>query len=326
MKKINRICIIDSIYSLLIYLLLSKEKTESTYFYWSNGIPSKIREHFRGQSYFFNKELKNNKVRTLYSIYLYFIAPLKWPFLKNNNSIEYWGHDHLFFSTAIIRHHKYNIIEDGLLNYQQNKIKRIYSYTKELPFMPLYTKHSYPGDSKNCKAIYLTGIVNSAIMNNPKTKQISIQKLWNNLPIPEKEKILNIFNLTLEKINTIKTKTSILITQPFDEDKILTEEEKIKLYQNIIKNINSSNLIIKPHPRERTNYHSFFPHIPIFDSYIPFQLLSLCEIVFNDVYTICSTAAYDFPYPTTIHFIGSQIHPNILNRFPTLTKENFKKV
>jgi len=43
----------------------------------------------------------------------------------------------------------------------------------------------------------------------------------------------------------------LLLTQPLSEDKIITEEEKIKIYREIIEKQNGRKIYIKAHPRRQ---------------------------------------------------------------------------
>lgn len=321
MNFINRVCIVDSSYTLLLYLLLSnEEEIDHTFYFWSRGIPEQVKEYFQKQSYSFDNIFNNKIQQYLFQIKLYqYQAIHKWPFLKKKN-ITYWGQDHTFFSSGILRKNFINLIEDGSLNYYPNtaEAKRFKIFRKFL-CGPLHCLPNILGLEKECKNIYLTGLVNTTIMNNPKVKKISLYDLWNNSSNYKKNKILDIFNLTQSDIILLKSKSEILITQTFSEDNIITETEKIQLYKEIIKSADANQLIIKPHPRETTNYHNYFSNLPVFNKKVPFQLLSLCGIQFKKVYTISSTVAFNFPYKIDIVYIGSQVHPKIYKAQPDLS-------
>lgn len=322
--QIKRVCVIDSAYSLLLYFLIStEEEIDHTFYFWSKGIPEQVKSYFKNQSFSFNKVFKNRFQLYWYQMKLYhYQATCKWPFLKNKD-ITYWGHNHLFFSAGIIRKNNINILEDGVRNYHTINHGIKYSCLRKLLFGPISHLAPITGLEKECESLFLTGIENSEIMNYPKTRIISIYDLWNKSLTSKQNKILKIFNLTQEDISLLRNRSEILITQPFSEDKIITEEEKVNLYKDIIQEANISNLIIKPHPREKTDYRTCFSPIPVFTKKIPFQLLSLYGIKFKTAYTICSSAVFDFPYAIQIIYKGSQIHPQIHKAFPKLTAANF---
>lgn len=309
--RFNRVCVINSSYSLFLYFLLSSEKEiTETYYFWWNGIPKQVRDYFSNQSYY---HFEPSRFGKLYRILNYhFIFPIRWPFLCKKE-ISIWGHDHLPFSSSVIRNHKINIIEDGIRNY--NGIK---AFNKKNPHLYsfLYGKtilsreFCYMNDW--CNAEYLTGIIpDSPCMNSNKAKIISIKKLWEESTLVKQKIILQIFGISSEDLKNLKSKHNILLTQPFSEDNVLSESEKIQIYKNKIKEIGITDLIIKPHPRETTDYQKYFPAIPIFNKKVPMELLLLCGVRFDNAYTINSTAIYDFPKETKLTMWGESINEKI---------------
>lgn len=81
--------------------------------------------------------------------------------------------------------------------------------------------------------------------------------------------------MSTEKINN--EKKIIILTQPFSEDHIITEDEKVKLYESIIKKFSIGEeyiLIIKPHPREKTDYSKIFDNVIILEKNFPVELMN----------------------------------------------------
>lgn len=62
--------------------------------------------------------------------------------------------------------------------------------------------------------------------------------------------------MDIEKLKIIETKNTILFTQPFSEDKVISEDEKVDLYKNY-KNYDKRSLVIKAHPREKQSIIKF---------------------------------------------------------------------
>lgn len=292
---VKRVCVIDSAYSLFIYFLLStEEEIDSTFFFWSKGIPETVREKFKGRSYFCIFPKMHKKMYRIFLHYLFF--PLKFPFLLKDN-IEYWGHDHLNYSGCVIRSHSINIIEDGTKNYTpmipfRGKKPRWYY---RLVYGPMIFNHEYCFQAKWCHAEYLTGLDESApSMHSDKCKKISIKYLWKSIGYDRQKKIANFYGLEIEDIKYMGNFERILLTQPFEG----SEERKISFYREKIKLIGSSGLILKPHPREYTDYKKEFPDIPVFQKKIPLELLSLFGVVFKTAYTVNSTSIYCLPEST----------------------------
>jgi hypothetical protein len=96
-NKINRVCIIDSTYTLLLYFLISTEKEIDTTFYFVSGGPDSVRKRLKNVHYFDRKmcaPFGRRMVRKLIcALSLRLFSRIRWPFLKY---AEIYGHDNLF--------------------------------------------------------------------------------------------------------------------------------------------------------------------------------------------------------------------------------------
>ena len=135
--------------------------------------------------------------------------------------------------------------------------------------------------------------------NNPKLVVHDLKKLWDEKSHQEKESIVHIFNVSPAMLKTFEQKSVILITQPLSEDNIISEEEKIALYNSILTNYNIDEVVIKPHPREKTDWAKIFPMVPIISRQIPAELLSMMMEPKN-VCTFFSTAAFSLCPPERV--------------------------
>lgn len=182
-------------------------------------------------------------------------------------------------------------------------------------------KKYYPafGLSEKIQKIYLTGILPIPNLIESKVKVVNIENLWNNLLEGEQEKILDIFNIKIEKIknlNKLKNKI-LLITQPLSEDRVITEQEKIKVYREIIEKQNVRKIYIKAHPREKINYKEVFKNfnIEVIENTFPIELFLLLNIKFDKVITLFSTGALNFKGKAEVEFIGTEKYPKLYERF-----------
>lgn len=124
-----------------------------------------------------------------------------------------------------------------------------------------------------------------------KLKTVNLKALWLAQDVENQTKIADIFGVSKSDLNNLKNREIILITQPLSEDGIVCEEDKIRLYRNIASHYDLNKLIIKPHPREITNWKTIFPNVPIITSQVPAELLS--DIVkIQKVATFFLTAAF----------------------------------
>jgi hypothetical protein len=223
----------------------------------------------------------------------------------------------LFFSPGLIGSNHITIIEDGLSNYLATQKDE---YTKFRFFLnllggPLMGYDKF-GNNPYCDRIILTGLNRKRGMKDDKRIQwIDIRELWLRSSLEKQEKILSIFSVTPEDIDILKGKDAILFTQCFSEDHWMTEKEKISMYEGIVKNIKSGKLVIKPHPRETTDYRIYFPDACVFVKKVPIQLLELIGVRFKTSYTIASTAALSFSYELENIFLGSSYHPKVFNGY-----------
>ena len=332
---VDRVCVIDSSYSLLLYFLISsEEEIKSTFFFWSDGIPEEVKSYFKDKSFSFpskNPPVNGLKDNFLFHCHLlwqyYFASYFKYPFLIKKN-IEYWGHNHLYFSPYVIHSHKLNVIEDGLPNYIGVTPTKKGDRLKNFIFSgPLGIVEIFRFQQKTVAKEYLTGIDKSSpSMRSPKCVHISIPELWSLSSESKRDLIIQIYGLTNSDIAQLAKYKIILVTQTFSEDGILTEEEKISIYKKQLRleNLDDNKVVIKPHPREITNYKKYFPNSAVFDKKIPLQLLKLCGISFDEVYTVFSTAAYDFEASKVVLW-GAEINEKLAKKYPEYTSKKLLK-
>ena len=254
-------------------------------------------------------------------LYYYITIPSKYPFLLKRN-LEYWGVDNLGYEKFIIRKNKFNLLEDGLLSYNEIPFKwqkKRLIWLKELLMGPLAGPRTFVGEEKNCICRHLTGLSDSPILSDSKTKIDSLDSLWATSSQSKRNLINKIYGISESEISNFRGYNKILFTQPLSEDGYISEQEKIGLYRNIAKYANSSSkLLIKPHPREKTDYSKQIDNVVVLNTKAPFELLTLNGLHFDDVYTIFSTCALNIPYNVNVHFFGSQIHPKL----GTIFKDN----
>ena len=310
--KIRRICVLDSMYTLLQYLLLSSEEDiASTYFFFRKGVSADIINFFKNQCSCIQR-FSSDIIGDLF--YYYITIPFKYPFLLKRN-LEYWGVDNLGYEKFIIRKHKFHLLEDGLLSYNEIPYKwekNRFIRTKEFLMGPLAGPRTFVGEEKTCICRHLTGLSDSVLTKESKTKIDSLGSLWSKSTQNKKDLINKIYGISELDIPALKQYNKILFTQPLSEDGYISEEEKIELYRKIAKYANAtSKLLIKPHPREKTDYSQKLENVAILNTKAPFELLTLNGLHFDDVYTIFSTCALNIPYDVNVHFFGSQIHPKL---------------
>lgn len=187
---------------------------------------------------------------------------------------------------------KYYLIEDGIDCYKNNKNIIIskndlyHFFRKKILNMPDM------GCSKNVINIEVND-KNDIFIHDKNIIELPRKELFSRVSSEDKKKIIDIFtpDLDYNDMNNL----SLLITQPFYQDKLIdSEAEQIKLYQNIVdKYFKNDNFIIKTHPRERINYNKIISNnkMIIIKEKFPIEVLNFIpNLKFNKVITISSTS------------------------------------
>lgn len=219
---------------------------------------------------------------------------------------EIYMHDHLRYSEFLLTQNKRAILlEDGFCNYSdiKNKILGGNFFTNIKKF----------GLDDRIKEIYLTGINKIPKLIKSKVRVIDIKIKYEKLDFKEKEKILSIFRIKERILKKIEGRKYLLLTQPLSEDGILTEEEKISIYSEILQKYNFKEVIIKTHPREKTNYKSYFNDIEVLEEKFPVEILAFLPLNIKKVITIYSTAITTFENSVEIDFLGTEINKKLLD-------------
>ncbi len=316
--KFKNICITDSLYSLLIFMLINKNKISETFFVFGNSININ-RDIFKNNSVILEKENASSKFDSMkkrIKMYHYIKNLVK----KNNlQGLVVYGGDHLTGAGYFIKNHEFHVIEDGIINYYSmpevdKQIDRESFFLKTFKYAT-YLYYPY-GFSKNITKIYLTKEAENIPKRlKNKIETISLKNLWDNLSENKKEEILYVFGLDKKLLKELSQKENILLTQPFSEDNVVTEDEKIGIYKNIMKNYDESCTVIKTHPREKTDYSAVFPKAVILDKPFPFELFSLMDSNFKKAVTVFSTSVMNLGENVQIDFYGSKINEKLLKKF-----------
>lgn len=316
--KFKNICITDSLYSLLIFMLISENKISETFFVFGNSININ-KEIFKNNSITLEKENASSKFDSMkkrMKMY-HFIKDL----VKRNNleGLTVYGGDHLTGAEYFIKNHEFHVIEDGIINYYSmpEVDKQIERESFLLKTFKYATYLYYPyGFSKNITKIYLTKEAENVPERlKNKIETISLKNLWDNLAKEKKEEILYVFGLNKNLLEELSQKENILLTQPFSEDNVVSENEKIEIYRNIMKNYDESCTVIKTHPREKTDYSAVFLKAVILDKPFPFELFSLMDSNFKRAITVFSTSVMNLGDNVQIDFYGSKINEKLFKKF-----------
>ena len=245
------------------------------------------------------------------------------PLLKRIESGEakLYGMDNLELGRRVFYKERINVIEEGTLNYMPYKAAP--SGAKErvqdmISFLyGLGERKVLMGYGDRCEKIYLTSSLCEKIPSGLESKAeiIDLQELWRKKSENEKRVIREVFEFNDEILEKIKGDTVMLFTQPMSEDGIVSEERKIELYSKVLAKYADKSVIIKSHPREKTDYSKYFPQCYVMKERYPIELLSVMGIRLERVVTLFSTAVFGFSKDVKIDFYGTEVDDKLFERF-----------
>lgn len=331
MSQKKRVLISNSVYNFFIYLLYSTEtEIKQTFYFVGEGIPRSITDNLV-QHYYYTEDTKFKKSK-YWKLFIKIFAVLRWPFLVN---ASLYGLDHYWF---IIGNRYYTYIEDApnifslyTKGHKLYKIQVLFWEKKSALIQFMYklvfggVYHRNVANNHQCIRIIQTQNDYVDYLKGKEIVVIDTKEYWDKASEAKKTLILSFFNITQADVDVIKSKKTIIFTQPFVTDNFLTEEEHVEVYDKILANYDPKEVIIKPHPRDAINYKKYFPAMLLFEKPVPMQLFDLLDIKFETAATVSSTAIVSIPYDIKIDWYGSKIHPKILKEYGDIKLEDIRK-
>lgn len=295
--------------------MLLTEKGERKLYIVGDAFPEKVKNNLENVVMVGNDMVRintKNKIRYFFR-YILQLVKLKKTYLsklnKFENNIIYGA---TIFAPLFAKKNDVFVIEDGTGSYikkEDLKHSTFLRIKKILHRIFLQAEDNFHVERKNyIKKIFYTGIGDIPEDVLHKSIIINLEELWRKKDIYEQDEILNIFNLDKQIIADFTKRKIILFTQTLNEDGFVeTENQKIEIYRKALENEDLNNVIVKPHPREKTNYEKYFPGIKQIEGQIPFQLLSLIGIKVEKAITLFSTAVLSFPEDISIVWYGTTL-------------------
>jgi len=184
----------------------------------------------------------------------------------------------------------YFLVEDGAANYRKLKwLDRVKNMVKSIIGL-------YPSMGRSPR-------INKILVQEPerlpkdirhKGIRLPLQQLMFNVKESDKAIILRqVFPDVSRNISLGASRHKVLLlTQPFSEDGLMSEDEKISLYSRVLQHYSHSYIYIKPHPRERTDYQAVFGgQINIIPREFPLEILSWYDNVNFDLVITWNSSA-----------------------------------
>ena len=311
-----KIVLENSVYSFFLYLLIDNN-WEQSIFILDEPLYDKVCKKMEKIKIYKYRDLSYKKHLILFYIekfrLFFYLFKMK---ILGDSSYYLYGEDMMM--SYFYKKRKIHLIEDGTWSYkireeEKSFLKRLKRLVRlENPF------YNFSGEDNSVEKIYLTGLGKIPTSIKEKVEIINLKKLWKEKTIEERSKILNFFDINLEKLKRIKSKKYLLLTQPLSEDGTLNEKEKIEIYSNILSNYDLKNIVIKVHPREKLNYKNIFPEVEVLDEYFPVELFKIFNIEPEKVITIFSSAVFGIAKRENIDFYGTEINEKILRKFGSM--------
>lgn len=327
MKKNGRVVITGTVYNLLLNLLNTPEEDfVSTLYITCDTIPLSIRKNLKREIFIPNM---HNIGRLRLMKYLFQYRFFDWLFCPCLNHSRIYAQDHLPYMPLIVGKRNYAFTEDGPNVF---KVNEKFRYVQEAWDMHNHSQNaSWLSKTLNplqggifarndfCDELVISEATRGNVPNYAQEKKMTVvnmKETWDSSSDVKKRQILKIFNITNEDIKLMMSRHIIVFTQPFFEDgDVPSLDDHIEVYRKVMSKYNLNEVIIKTHPRETIDYQKFFPEVVVFNKPVPFQLLDLIGLKFDEAATVCSTAVLSIPYPLKINWVGAKIHPRILKEY-----------
>lgn len=290
----------NTLYSLLLYILYDNNWKNNSYLLYGDRLSekflSKLKKKVRKVD-FLESSLIDLKKKPI----LFYITRLK-EILKYRRYNYVVGNVNCYFNP--FKQIERLVIEDGLGSfYELQHQDKGHSAISTRAILELKQPFFYKGP----EGYLLTGSFEIPKSLRAKCHILNISTAWAALSEFERNDILDLFSFNEQILTKAKSRRFLLLTQCFSEDGMLAEEDKVNGYLKLIESlkINQEELVIKTHPREKTDYKQWFKDSIVVDENVPFELLSLLGVKYHTVITLTSSSVFSLNYKLNIFYMGT---------------------
>ena len=207
--------------------------------------------------------------------------------------------DKMFLGSTVVRSKlPFHLCEDTVLTYQMmNKAKssKVMNapYNIICPVLKIFNYwHPVFGYGSSCEAIESSSSEDlPKMLPRKKVKVIDRIALINSIPINDKKKLCQMF-LDQENIDYMRNNPNavMIMTCPLIKDK-MDYPLQISLVRKLMDIYSGSKFIIKPHPRDDTDYKTAFPDVIVLRRSFPSEVFSFLDgVVIREVISVGSTS------------------------------------
>lgn len=325
-------CIAETLYAFFSYLIImSVEQINRTQFYIGGAVgrilPVQSDEYLGSVKRIDNFALRkaNALVRCGYRLKMWCL------YLCRIRGTEIYAQDHITFSQALICGGKYTLLEDGpgiYRNCTKNRVIHPFKNSFLRMLLVWFTWGRIQGNilglNNQCINRIVTDSkdVDAEILKGRKFQLFDLRDLWMNSTIEKQQFVLKVFGMTEELRRECCKAETIILTQPFCDDAVLTQEEMVEIYRPYVEKYKEGGVIIKNHPRDWNDYKKYFPDAICVNTAVPMQLLLFVGINFKRAVTVFSTSISDFPKGTELIVLGTTVHPKLSARYGILSQSD----
>lgn len=293
-KKYKAVAFLPTAYAVLQYMLLQPHRVADTLFLIEKDLQKDLMmrlPHFY-KLFTLNLHQQSPLVFRLKRYWCYLFIYI----LSKRCETIFLSSNPIFIDAYIYYFDHIIYLEDGCSNYRVREVtpqpqSSWLGKWRHAIFGPLYTD---AGWADKVEKIYLTGILPIPDGIAAKVELFNLKKQWDKRSPDEQQEIIRLF--LPEGVDVVPGQEAkvLLLTQPLSEDlgAELTEEDKIGMYRVILSGIEEQTVLIKPHPRERTDYRKYFPQATVLNQFCPMELLNIMGLKTKKAITVRSTAIY----------------------------------
>lgn len=192
-------------------------------------------------------------------------------------------------------------VQDGATQYLYPRESRLF-----LLFKKIYDCNKEFWTNEKLKWIYAEHPDKYPVYLQCKMRHLQVTELNNNIY----DVLKDVFDIEETSLNYMKKADGIIFTQPLSEDRLVSEKEKLMLYDSISKFYSKyGSVCLKVHPRDCTEYECL--GIPIIYDKVPSEIVSLLGIHFHFAIGIFTSA---------VDTANADIKVNLEERFPECKK------
>lgn len=292
-KKYKAVAYLPTMYAVMQYMLLHPYRVEDTLFLIDRSCQKELISRMPNYLIVDNQYIKSRillRIETYWSMCLIYMLSRRCKSIFISSYPVYTNQCTYYFDHVIY-------LEDGVASYLvrkeiQSQPVSCKGRLREILTGPLYPIHGW---ADKVEKIYLTGLlpIPEGIAN--KVELFNLKELWGKRSPVEQQQIIRLFLPEgIESISCLDIDT-LLLTQPLSEDidEGFAEVDKIELYRELLSGIDEQTVVIKVHPREKTDYRKYFPCVTVLNALCPMELLEILGMKVRKAITVNSTAIYN---------------------------------